>query len=52
MATYLRLTLPEQGQSFALIHSIEDPDSSTPFSKRLLRWVCTLLCVWGHRHLC
>ncbi|GAB4462019.1 MAG: hypothetical protein OHK0037_12200 [Elainellaceae cyanobacterium] len=58
---YLRLTLPDLGESFAFMYSIEDPQGGTPYSggtaqilgpdhKYLCRTFPNLCLFWGDRH--
>lgn len=58
---YLRLTLPDQGESFAFMYSIEDPQGGTPYSggtaqilgprhEYLCRTFPDVNLFWGDRH--
>ncbi|MFQ3629933.1 MAG: tocopherol cyclase family protein, partial [Cyanobacteriota bacterium] len=58
---YLRLTLPDQGESFAFMYSIEDPQGGTPYSggtaqilgprhEYLCRTFPDVSLFWGDRH--
>jgi len=58
---YLRLTLPDQGESFAFMYSIEDPQGGTPYSggmaqilgprhEYLCRTFPDVRLFWGDRH--
>ena len=58
---YLRLTLPDQGESFAFMYAIEDPQGGTPYSggtaqilgprhEYLCRTFPDVRLFWGDRH--